>query len=152
MDLNAEPCLHAIEIRRREAAVNAAPRLLHCVRDGASGIDVLHPEERGKKWLLVGTCDTICALFAASMWKMARPQVAARWTRRPAPPRGWCCTPPSRGTASAGSPSSTAQTATTTCHQRRCPGTPLSRANSKHKLGFCRVSQQLRLGALSVLP
>lgn len=99
-----------------------------------------------KKWLLVGTFDTLCALFAASTWKMARPQVAARWTRRPAPPRGWCCTPPSRGTASAGSPSSTAQTATTTCHQRRCPGTPLSRANSKHKLSSPCVSQ--RMGAL----
>lgn len=90
-------------------------------------------------WLLASMCDAVCALFAASMWKMALPPAAARWTRRPAPPQGWCCTPPSLGTASAGSPSSTAQTATTTCRQRRCPGTPLSQANSKHKLSSRHV-------------
>lgn len=73
-------------------------------------------------------------LFAASMWRMARRRDAARWTRRPAPRQDSCCTPRSRATASAGSPSSTGPTATTTCRQRPCPGTLLSQVNSKHQL------------------
>lgn len=67
------------------------------------------------------------------MWKMARPQGAARWTRRPAPRRDSSCTRRSRATASAGSRSCTDPTATMTSHQRPCPGTPPSPVNSKHQ-------------------
>lgn len=54
---------------------------------------------------------------------------AAPWTRRRA--QGSCCTlgqPP----ASAGNPSSTALTVTTTCHPRPCPGTHRSPARREH--------------------
>ncbi|KAI6064239.1 CAMP-specific 3',5'-cyclic phosphodiesterase 4B-like isoform X1 [Aix galericulata] len=33
LDLNAEPCVHAMEIQRWEAAVNATLHLLHCTRE-----------------------------------------------------------------------------------------------------------------------
>ena len=71
--------------------------------------------------------------FSALMWKMALPQVGARWTPRPALPLGWSFTPPSLGTASAESPFSTDQTATMTCHQRRCRETLHFQASSKYQ-------------------
>lgn len=72
--------------------------------------------------------------FSALMWKMALPQVAARWTPRPALPRGWYFTPPFPGTASGESPFSTDQTATMTCHQRRCRETLRFPASSEYQL------------------
>ena len=58
-----------------------------------------------------------------------RRQAAARWTRRRARAS---CYMPGRPPASAGSPSSTARTATMTCHPRPCPGTRRSPARREH--------------------
>lgn len=83
--------------------------------------------------------------FTALMWKMALPQVGARWTLRPALPPGWCFTPRSLGTANAESPSSTDPIATMTCRQKRCHGTHPFQASSKwtpscSPLGFSLAS------------
>lgn len=56
---------------------------------------------------------------------------AAPWTRRRA--QALCCTL-GRPPASAVNPSSTAQTATTTCHPRPCPGTHRSPVRREHPL------------------
>lgn len=81
-------------------------------------------------WL---TCNLSFLLsLQALTWKMALPQVAARWTLRPARPRGWSCTPPSPGTASAESPFSTDPTVTMTCHRRRCRETRPFPASSEY--------------------
>lgn len=56
---------------------------------------------------------------------------AAPWTRRRA--QALCCTL-GRPPASAVNPSSTAQTATMTCHPRPCPGTHRSPARREHPL------------------
>lgn len=81
------------------------------------------------------SCDQSFLLsFSALMWKMVLPQVGARWTPRPALPLGWYFTPPFPGTASAESPFSTDQTATMTCHQRRCRETLRFPASSEYKL------------------
>lgn len=80
------------------------------------------------------SCDWSFLLsFSALMWKMALPQVGARWTPRPALPLGWSSMPPSLGTVSAESPFSTDQTVTMTCHQRRCRETLHFRASSKYQ-------------------
>lgn len=72
--------------------------------------------------------------FSALMWKMVLPQVGARWTPRPALLLGWYFMPPFLGTASAESPFSTDQTATMTCHQRRCRETLRFPASSEYQL------------------
>lgn len=69
---------------------------------------------------------------------MALPQGEAHWTPRPALPLGWCSMPPFLGTASAGSPFSTDQIVTMTCHRRRCQETLHFQASSKYE--FCVAS------------
>lgn len=76
-------------------------------------------------------------LSFALMWKMALPQVGAHWTHRPALLLGWFFIPPSPGTASRES-FLLNQTATMTCHQRRCRETLHFQVSSKYELsGSC---------------
>lgn len=72
-------------------------------------------------------------LFSVSTWRMARLPAAAPWIPRPPPARVWSSTLTSLVITSAGSPSSTALTATMICRPSRCHETPPSPLNCKWK-------------------
>lgn len=64
--------------------------------------------------------DYCCRLFLALKWRMGHRCAAVPQTCRHLRVQVWFCIPTWRATASAGSPSCTALTATTTCHQSPC--------------------------------
>lgn len=63
---------------------------------------------------------------------MAPPPAAAPWTPRRLPALAWSSTPTSPATASGGSPSCTALTATMTCPPNPCRATPPSPLNCEY--------------------
>ena len=84
---------------------------------------------------------TLCVhVLAVSTWRMAPRPAAAPWTRRRRPALAWSSTQTSPATASGGSPSSTAPTATTTCPPNPCPETPPSPLNCEYRSHDQRTS------------